>query len=101
MVPTQGFALKEKGGEKSKDNKGNNLLNDFELKKGEGTAVRLKTDAVGRHLKGIFKKRHAPRKEDDGNKRPIISNFHLLQLEMPIPSKSHEDIRENKEKYCV
>lgn len=54
VVPVQGLALEEDGGEEGENHQRDDLLDDLELHQREGTAVLDEADAVGRHLEGIL-----------------------------------------------
>ena len=96
VVPVELLTLENQGGEKDEDHEGDDLLNDFQLHEGKGTAVLLKTDAVGGHLGAIFEESDAPGEKDDADEGPVGGHFHLLELEMPIPGKRHEHIGEKQ-----
>ena len=82
--------------EEDEDRERDHFLNDLEFKKRERTAVAFKTETVGRHLKGLFKKRNAPREEDDRPDGPERDELHVLELEVQVPGKRHEDVRDDE-----
>ena len=65
VVPLQGLSTEEDDSEEGEDGDGDNLLNDFELHEGEGSAIAYKAYAVGRHLTGILEERQEPTDEDN------------------------------------
>ena len=65
MIPLQCLAFEEDDGEEGEDGDGDNLLNNFELHEGEGSAIAYKAYAVGWHLTGILEQRQKPTDEDD------------------------------------
>ena len=78
MVPVKGLALETEGDDDGEDGQGNDLLNDLELHKVEGTSVDGRTDAVRRDLKAILKKGDAPREENDGYEGPVATDTRFL-----------------------
>ena len=88
----QRLTLEEQRGEHGEDDERDDLLDDLELHQREGAAVAREADAVGGNLAGVLEERDAPRKEDDGKQRPMGGDFHLLQLQVPIPGERHEDV---------
>lgn len=85
------------GGESDEDDKGDDLLNDFELHQAERASVALKAYTVSRNLQAVLKESDAPGEEDDKDKGcGIGKKTGLLQFEMAVPSERHEDIRRKK-----
>ena len=101
MVPVQRLALEEQSGEDGEDDERDDFLDDFELHQREGASVAGKADAVGRNLAGILKESDAPREKDDGKQGPMGGNLHLLQLQVPVPGKSHEDVGDDEQENGV
>ena len=98
MIPLQRFSPEKDDGEDRKDSNGDNLLYHLELHERKGTAITYKSDAVGRYLTGILKKRQKPADEDNDVERCVVRDkSHLLQLQMTIPSKCHEDVGNDKQ----
>lgn len=97
VVPVQRLALEEDGGEEGENHQRDDFLNDLELHQREGTAVFNEADAVGGHLKGILGQGNGPREKDDGVKRPVGNDLHLLQLQVAVPSERHEDVRHDEQ----
>ncbi len=94
------FALEQKCHYQGKYYKRDNLLNHLELDEGEGAAVDVGADSVGRDLGTVLKKSDTPGKKDDCNKRPAFRNLHFLQLQMPVPGECHTDVGDDKKQYC-
>ena len=76
---------------------GNALLNHFKLNDVEGTSVAVEAESVCRYLTAILKEGNTPRKSDDTDEWPVAGNARLLETEMPIPSKRHEDVAQYKQ----
>ena len=94
MVPLQRLTLEEDNGEDCKDSNGNNLLDDFELHQCKSTAITNETHTISGYLASILKERQKPTDEYDDVKWRVVRNeFHLLKLQVTIPSECHEDIR--------
>ena len=96
MVPGE-LRAESRHREEDEDRERDHFLNDLEFKKRERTAVAFKAETVGRHLKGIFKKRNAPREEDDRPDGPERDELHVLELEVQVPGERHEDVRNDEE----
>ena len=94
----QRLAPEEQRGEDRKDDERDDLLDDLQLHERERPAVAREADAVGRNLARILEQRDAPRQEDDGKQRPMGSDFHLLQLQVPVPGEGHEDVGDDEQK---
>jgi len=93
MIPSQ-LHMKRQSAKNEKHDQRDNLLNHLELHQRERTAVTLKTNTVGGYLQAVFEERDAPREEDHKNKRRGVGEeAGLLQLQMAVPRKRHEDIR--------
>ena len=99
VVPLQCFAFEEHDGEEGEDGDGDDLLYHLELHESEGSAIAYESDAVGRYLAGIFEECQEPTDEDDDVEWCVVRDeFHLLQLEVAVPGKGHEDVRYDKQK---
>ena len=97
MIPLQCLALEEDDGEDGEDGDGDYLLNHLKLHQGESTAIADESHTIGRHLAGILKERQEPADEDDDVEwRVVRDDFHLLKLQMAIPSERHKDVRHNE-----
>ena len=92
MVPLDGLALEQEGDDDGEDGQGDHFLDDLELHQVEGTAVALEADPVRRDREAVFEEGDAPGENDDQNQRPVRGDFHLLQFEMAIPGKRHENV---------
>lgn len=93
MIPLQGFATETGNRVDCEHQQGDYLLDDLQLKQRERTSVTTKSVVIGRYHKAILHKSQAPRDEDDYVQRSVaVQNVHILQFQVPIPCKSHEDI---------
>ena len=93
VVPVQGFATKAGNGVDGEYQQGYDLLDDLQLEQREGTAVSLKAVVVGRNHETILHECQSPRDEyDDIQWCVAVQDVHVLQFQMSIPSKSHEDV---------
>lgn len=95
MVPGK-LRAESRHREEDEDRERNHFLNNLEFKKRERPAVAFKAEAVGRHLKGIFEERDAPREEDDRPDGPERDELHILKLEVQVPGERHEDVRDDE-----
>ena len=68
------------------------LLNDLQLDEVERSAILDKAQAVGWYLTTVFEESNHPRKGDDAYEWPVVADTVLLEFQMPIPSKRHEDV---------
>ncbi len=75
-------------GEDSEDRQRNDLLDDFELEKGELAVA----DAVGWDLEAVFEEGDEPADDDDGQQRGVAV------LEVAVPGDGHEDVGADEEK---
>ena len=75
-------------GEGDEDGEGDDFLEDFELREGEGGMA----DAVGGDLEEVFEEGDSPT-YDDGDKE----RFGFQIFEMCIPCKAHEDVRDDEQ----
>ncbi len=92
MVPVELLSLKEQICHDCKDNQGNHFLNDLQLHKTERTSILHETQSVCRDHQTILKEGNCPREGNDTYKRPVIRDMFLLQFQMAIPGKRHENI---------
>ena len=74
--------LHVKNGEKGENDHRDDFLHDFELTDG----VEFVAHAVCRNLNAVFKKRYSPTHQDYQKNRLV------LDLQMPVPRKTHENI---------
>lgn len=98
MVPMEWLPLEDQSGKQREDRDGDNLLNDFQLHQTERATVADKADAVSRHLTAVLKEGQSPRYEDNHQQGCVVGDgAGLLQLEVPIPGKGHEDVADNEQ----
>ena len=86
------LALKEDIGDDGEDTETDALLDDLELNEIERTAIALESHTVGRHLTAILKERYAPCERYHTEQWPLGRDARLLEFQMPIPGKRHEDV---------
>ena len=98
MVPLQGLPCEKQLRHDGKDNETDDFLYYFQLDKIERTSIVYKSYAVGRYLTAVFKEGYAPRKGNDCNQRPVAGYSRLVESEVSVPGKSHEDVAQY-EKY--
>ena len=67
----------------------------------EGTAVAFEADTVGRDLEAVLEEGNRPREGDDADEWPGCGHMHLLEFEVAIPRKGHEDVGTYKEENGV
>ena len=99
MVPADRFAFEHCGDNYCEDCKRDGFLDDFELHEVERAAVDGRTDTIGRNHEAVFEKSYTPRECDDGDKRPVGDEFHLLELKVAVPGEGHQDVADNKQQY--
>ena len=92
MVPSESLRLEDSDDDDGEHRQRNGFLYDFQLNKVEWTSVLHGTDAVGGNHEGVLKEGHAPREDNDGDERPVFDDIHLLEFEIAVPCKGHEDI---------
>jgi len=101
VVPAE-LEMEGQHGETDEDHQGDDLLNDLELHKGEGSAIGIKTYTVGRYLQAILKQGYSPRHEDNQDEGCMVGDeMHILHLKMTVPSQRHKDIGRQKKKYGI
>jgi hypothetical protein len=86
MVPAEGFAQIQ-AGEDHEDAQRDDFLDYFQLEGGEFAVA----DAIGRHLKTIFREGDQPADYDDGEQR----RFAVFQV--AVPGDGHKDVRANQQ----
>lgn len=91
------LVLEHQVGDDGEDRQRDTFLNNFQLNQIERSAVTGKADAVGRNLTAVFEESDAPRESDNTNQGPVAGRASLLQFQMPIPGKCHEDIAQDEE----
>ena len=92
MIQTKRFRFEKQDRETSKNDQGNDLLNDFELPKVEWTAIFRKSNTIRRNLKTVFKKCDSPTNQYDRWKSETSKPVHLIEFQMPIPSERHKNV---------
>lgn len=92
MIPLQCLSLKLDIGNEAKDNQRNNFLNNLQLHERKGAAIAFEANSIGRHLTAIFEESDSPREGNHANERPVAACTCLLQFEVTIPGKRHEDV---------
>lgn len=100
VVPVEGFSLEHEHYYDGEDREGDNFLNDFELEEVERAAVGLEADAVCRDGEAVLKEGYSPGEQDDQNEWPAGGDFHLTELEMAVPGKSHENVGKYQHQDC-
>ena len=75
-------------------------MNDFELDEAKGAAIANVANAIGRDLATVFKERHTPTDEYDGEQRQVSAPLCGSQTKVTIPCYGHETIGDNEQKYC-
>ena len=94
VIPLQRLASEADDGEDGEDSNRDYFLDNFQLHKRKSTAIAHEADTIGRHLTGILKECQTPADEDNDVERSVVRDkFHLLQLQVSVPSECHEDIR--------
>ncbi len=88
MVPFEWVALDKENGEKCKDHKRDNLLDDLKLPECEWTTELLTAEAVGRYLEAILKQGDTPADKYNGNH--AIALKLRLEGDVAIPSQRHK-----------
>ena len=100
MIPVNRLTTEHESDYYSKNCKGDNFLNYFELHKVERAAVAGETDSVGRNGEAVFEEGDTPRKQDHQNERPAGGNLHFIQFQMPLPGECHKDVGEHQHQNC-
>lgn len=101
VVPVERLPLEKDVGDDGKHDQRHALLHHLELHERERPAVLHESDAVGRHLAAILKEGDAPREQDYANERPVAAHASLLELEVSVPSQSHENVAHQQEQHSV
>ena len=68
------------------------FLYDLQLNKVKGTAIFYKAETSSGYLTAVLEEGYHPREGDDADEWPIVGYAVLLEFQMPIPSKRHEDV---------
>ena len=72
MVPLDRLGLENQSADDSEDSQRDGLLDDLELHQVERASIHVGSYPVCRYHKEILEKRYPPRKEYDGNQRPVL-----------------------------
>lgn len=80
MVPSKGFVFKHQQCKHRENHQGDHFLYDLKLDERKWATVFLKTDAVGRHLKKVFKQRDSPADQNNGDQWQGIKPLPLLEF---------------------
>lgn len=97
VVPVQVLPLEEDVGDDAEDNQRDDFLYDFELHQVERSAVVDEADTVGRHQEAILYAGNHPREADDGNQRPVRRDACLVEFQVSVPCKCHENVAANQQ----
>ena len=92
VVPVQGLGLEAEGQDEREHYQRDALLNHLKLNQIERAAGNIGSDAVGRNHNAILKESQSPRGQNNKNKRPVCTDFHLLEFKVSIPRECHQDI---------
>lgn len=101
MVESQCFTFENEDGNQSEDRKRDELLDDFELPQIKRTAIVYVTDSVCRNHKAIFKQGNTPAKQNNHGKGELAKPSRVLQSQMAIPCKCHENIGTDQQQYSI
>lgn len=91
----QMLTLEEDVGDDTEHNQGDDFLNNFQLHQREWSAVIDETDTVRRHQEAVLYAGYHPRKANYGNQRPVGRDACLIEFQVSVPRKCHEDIAAN------
>ena len=97
MVPLEGFGAEQGDSQGGEHRDGNGLLDDFQLHEAEGPAVDAAPDVVGGNHEEVFDEGDTPAGENHEDQRPVGADVHLLQLEVAVPGKGHEEVADDEE----
>ena len=89
IIPCELF-LEHNPGKDHENAQSDDFLDDLELVTGEGAA--LVAGPIGWHHEAILEKGDAPGRENDKEQGFALEEF---ELQLPIPSNGHEDVRES------
>ena len=80
VVPLECLSFEEHGDYHTEHCETDNLLNDFELHKGEWASIDVGANSVCRDLKAVFEEGYSPGEQDYKNHWPSVGNVHFLQF---------------------
>lgn len=95
VIPMHALPLEEDTCNDGKDDERHAFLYHLQLHQRERTAVADEAEAVCRHLTAVFEESYRPAEGDDTYQGPVAARARLLQLEMSVPGKGHEDIAQH------
>lgn len=58
----------------------------------KGATIAVKSYSVCWNLETVLKKGNTPGEKNNSNKRPVGTDFGLLQFQVSVPGKGHKDI---------
>ena len=91
----QVLPLEEQVCDDAEDYQGDDFLYDFQLHQREWSAVIDKADAVRRHKETVLNAGYHPREANHGNQRPVRRDAGLVEFQVSVPCKRHEDVAAN------
>lgn len=100
VVPTD-LHVESEHREDDEHAEGDDLLDDFELHDGEGAAMLDETEAVGGDLEAILEESDGPAEGDDADEGEVLEPLVFIELEVPIPGESHEDVAANEQQNTI
>jgi hypothetical protein len=101
VVPGQLIRFEDENGNEDKHRERNGFLNGFEFEQIERSPVTHVPDPVGRHLEDVLKKRQSPTDQNDGQQTQVLQSRDFFELEVAVPGKSHEHVRQDEQQNAV
>ena len=92
MVPMELLPLEDDVGYDAEDDKRDDFLYDLQLHQREGSAVVDEANPVSRHKEAVLDAGYAPREEDHSIERPVGRDAGLVEFQVSVPCKRHEDV---------
>jgi len=89
------LALEEDVGYDTENDKRYDLLYDFQLHQRERTSVVDESNTISRYQKAVLDAGNCPREENNDIEWPVGRYSGLVELQVTIPCKCHEDIAAN------
>ena len=96
VVPLECFSAEHGDSHGGEHRDGNGLLDDLQLHEAEGPAVDAAPDVVGGNHEEVFDEGDTPAGENHEDQRPVGADVHLLQLEVAVPGKGHEEVADDE-----
>ena len=96
MIPVKLLSLEEDICNDAEDDERDDFLDDLQLHQCERPAIIDESYTIGRYQKAVFDAGNCPRKEDYNIEWPVRGYACLIELQMTVPSKCHEDIAGNQ-----